>query len=701
MIKKLLPIAIIIFTAQQLFAVGALFARRPLTEDDYRTIWLKTLTVDVQVQDQMAITHVDHIFQNETNNPLEGIFIFPLPEEAIVTSLTVWIDGVPVDASIQDSDTARAIYETEVKNGLSPALLEDMGDNIFKLSVYPIDEVGQLMSERRIEITYAELLPYAAGTISYRFHNKTEQLSSREVEQTDFTFSLGAQKEILSLTSPSHPSLTTQRHSSDSLSASYSASSSFSGNDIILSYTEKSDTFTIHHLTYVPDTMFFDIQDSAPLENEAFDYYTWDNTPYVLFWVTPPDTTTNQTVLTKEIVFVADISSSMDGTRLDQVKQSLHQMIDLLNDGDKFNIVLFNSTTQSYSDTLVTADAVTKAATTTFIDTATGVGLTNIEQAFDVALNHTFADTTMHAIIFLTDGKPTWPVTTSNSIVVEQIATNNTNSTKIFTFGIGTETDKLLLEQIAYDHNGYSTIILEDDSISTVMTDFMREISHPLLTDIQIDFGTQTIYNRFPHNTPNLYDGSQLTLLGRYNETQSTTTTVQGNVGGQAITLATGTDYPSPAGNHPFVARLWASHYIDYLLDEIDHQGETNTLTREVIATSLRYAILTPYTSYLVEDTSITPLLDARTPLHKDLSLTLQNYSGAQRLQLSIPELATPQKATLKIYDLKGRLIATLFNEYSQGGNYLISLAQHNLGRGFYVAVLQVGSVNRMVKLRI
>jgi len=68
-----------------------------------------------------------------------------------------------------DSDTAQSIYNNVVKKLIDPALLEYMGDNIFKLSVFPIEPDGHQMSERRIEITYAELLPYDGGNISYDF----------------------------------------------------------------------------------------------------------------------------------------------------------------------------------------------------------------------------------------------------------------------------------------------------------------------------------------------------------------------------------------------------------------------------------------------------------------------------------------------------------------------------------------------------
>ena len=91
------------------WAVGALFARRPLSNDSMKTLWLTNYNADVTITDQIAVTHVDQTFKNESNQQLEGIFVFPLPANAIVTELALWINGVRTVASVKDRDTARQI----------------------------------------------------------------------------------------------------------------------------------------------------------------------------------------------------------------------------------------------------------------------------------------------------------------------------------------------------------------------------------------------------------------------------------------------------------------------------------------------------------------------------------------------------------------------------------------------------------------
>ncbi len=105
-----------------------------------------------------------------------------------------------------ERDTARAIYKTIVRKSIDPGLLEYMGDNVFKLSVFPIEPNGNPMSERKIEITYAELLPYLDERASYTFLMKTANLSSKAVERASIQGTLTSQKNIVSISSPTHTS---------------------------------------------------------------------------------------------------------------------------------------------------------------------------------------------------------------------------------------------------------------------------------------------------------------------------------------------------------------------------------------------------------------------------------------------------------------------------------------------------------------
>ena len=56
--------------------------------------------VEVTIADQVATTHVEQLFRNPNDWLLEGTYYFPLPPGAAVSQLTMWVDGVPIEAKL-------------------------------------------------------------------------------------------------------------------------------------------------------------------------------------------------------------------------------------------------------------------------------------------------------------------------------------------------------------------------------------------------------------------------------------------------------------------------------------------------------------------------------------------------------------------------------------------------------------------------
>lgn len=221
-------------------AVGALYARRAMSNDSGVPLWLEYYDANAKVTDQIAVTHVDQTFKNTTSQTLEGVFIFPLPENAVITELAQWINGVRVVAKVMSTDTAIMQYNSIVRRSIDPSLLQDMGNNVFKLSVYPITAVGTQMCEQRIEVTYVELLPYDNSRVSYDFFMKTVDLSPQPVTRASFVLGLTSQRKILSLTSPTYAGsseLTITKLSDYHDTVTFGNENTSSQNDIQLVYT--------------------------------------------------------------------------------------------------------------------------------------------------------------------------------------------------------------------------------------------------------------------------------------------------------------------------------------------------------------------------------------------------------------------------------------------------------------------------------
>jgi Vault protein inter-alpha-trypsin./von Willebrand factor type A domain. len=665
------------------FAIGALYARQAGSSNDSKPLWLESYQATVKITDQIAVTHVDQTFKNESAVRMEGIFIFPLPDNAIVTELALWINGQRVVGSVMESDTARSVYQNTVRRSIDPALLEYLGNNIFKLSVFPIEANGNAMSERRIEITYAELLPLSTNQVEYKFFMKAVSMSSKPVSTALVDFDVTSQKNIVSITSPTHtaPELSIVKSGTNHYIGTCGNENTLSEKDFKLDYQVENTVYSLNLLTYVPSGMFFDT--------------TGDN-PYYALWITPPDTAKP---IKKNIAFVADISSSMSGTRIAQLKQSLEAMVNILAPSDMFNIIAFSTSVQKFKDSLITADAANKALAVTFINQLTEMGLTNMQDAFKVAFKCAWDDTSANAIVFLTDGKPTWPDTNSLG-VIDSVAAQNKDHIAVFSFGIGDQVGGGFLKRLAMDNNGFATMIAADDSISSIMNTFMHAISYPLIKNISVNYGGMVTSDVLPNPLPNLYAGKQLTLLGRYKNAGTYSIAFKGTRGSDSVTLQQSLAFPSSAENQPFVARMWASSKINWLLDEIAIYGENAELKNAVITLGKKYSIITPYTSMLViEPTSVLPVEDKTTLGPQKLALmnSPNPFKNITTIKYSIPKMSFPQKVSIKIFNARGCLIRTLVNDVTMGGNFIIRWDVKNdkglaVPAGMYFAILETGN---------
>ncbi|MBE0635438.1 hypothetical protein IH601_05535, partial [Candidatus Bipolaricaulota bacterium] len=209
--------------------------------------WLSVVYHDVEVtiRDGVVTTHIDQNFRNGTGRDLEGQYVFPLPPGAVVSSFTMWVDGEALEARILDADEARAIYEDFVRRAIDPALLEYVGRDALSARIFPIPAGG----ERRIEITYTELLSAEAGTYRYRYPLDTERFSALPLERVSISVDLETSTPLKAVYSPSHE-LELVRSSGTKAVATYEDANVRPSQDFFLYYSVSPDDMGMTLLTY-------------------------------------------------------------------------------------------------------------------------------------------------------------------------------------------------------------------------------------------------------------------------------------------------------------------------------------------------------------------------------------------------------------------------------------------------------------------
>ena len=128
-------------------------------------------------------------------------------------------------------------------------------------------------------------------------------------------------------------------------------------------------------------------------------------------------------------------------------------------------------------------------------------------------------------------------------------------------------------------------------------------ISTPVLTDLELDFGSLTAYDLYPYPLPDLFLGSQIVVVGRYTSGGTTDVTLTGRVNGAPRPSASRSRcLPAQTASLTSLPRLWATRKIGFLLNQIRLEGADQETIDQIVRLSIRYGIVTPYTSYLVTE---------------------------------------------------------------------------------------------------
>ena len=530
--------------------------------------------VDVVVRDQVATTTVDQTFRNPGARPAEGTYVFPLPKDAAVSDFAMWVDGEPVEARLLDADAARRAYEEIVRTLRDPALLEYVGEGAVQARVFPIPPGG----ERRIEIAYSQVVPAEAGLLRYRYPLGTERFSAAPLRQASIRVEVDSAAPIRAVYSPTH-AIAVDRTGDHRVVVGWEASDVTPRGDFELLVGTSPDAVGANLVSHV-------------------DPVTGTGTFLLL---AAPGIAAPEQAIAKDVVLVLDTSGSMEGEKLAQAKAALAYILGHLNPDDRFAVVAFSTGARTFADGLRPAADAPAAAD--WVRGLAAEGGTDIDLALQTAMAAADPERpTM--LLFLTDGLPTEGQTDIGRIR-KDVAGVAPESVRLFSFGVGDDVNTLLLDALSEAHHGRTTYVRPGQPLDETVSGFYASISAPVLADVALDIDGATVADVYPRPLPDLFSGSQLVVLGTYEGGGPVTVTLTGKVDGEPRAYTYAGQSLATRGGEAFLPRLWATRKIGYLLDQIRLNGENPELVKSLVDLSVRYGIVTPYTSYLITEDDI------------------------------------------------------------------------------------------------
>lgn len=532
---------------------------------------VKNHNVTVTIDNQVARTHVDQTFLNESTYQLEGTYLFPLPEDAAITDFAMWVDGKKLEGQVLDRNQASQIYQDIVRKQQDPALLEYMGRGAFRARIFPIPPRG----EKRVEIEYTQVLKAEGGLVRYLYPLNTEKFSARPLANVSINVSVKSPAALKSIYSPSH-TVAISRDGAYAARVGYEAANVKPDRDFVLYYSVSPEDIGLNLLSY-------------RLGNDD---------GFFLLLLSPNVQARAGQIVAKDVILILDTSGSMQGPKLDQAKRALTYVLDQLNPEDRFNILAFSTGTNAYASRPQPVSARENARS--FVAGLRAEGSTDINRALLEALSGADAERPT-IVIFLTDGLPTVGETSPDRILSNVTGTAKKNI-RLFPFGVGDDVNTFLLDSLADKLRGASGYVRPTEKIDEIVSGFYAKVATPVLSDVTLDWGGSSVSDVYPYPLPDLFAGTQLVVAGRYRGGGPTTLTLKGMVNGVPQSFRYGDVTLRASGGDDFIPRLWATRKIGYLLNEIRLHGESKELVNEIVTLAVRYGILTPYTSFLVDE---------------------------------------------------------------------------------------------------
>ncbi len=586
--KKILLVISAVVSAAALFYVpakadGIIVPEPPICEpcsipSPMSQLEIRYHHVTVTIDDQIATTHVDQVFYNPNSWDVEGVYVFPIPVDATISDFILWMDGKPVQGEVLDADQARQTYEEIISTLRDPALLEYADMGALKASVFPIPP----LDERRIELEYTQALTAENGLVRYIYPLGTEKFSIVPLENVSITVKVTARQPIRAVYSPSHP-ISISRESDYQILAGYEQQNVLPDQDFALFYSiGESEAF--HLMTF---------RDRSDLE---------DQDGFFLLLLAPAIQESVRAI-PKDVLIVLDRSGSMEGEKFEQAQQAVRHILNKLNPEDRFNLVIFSTGVEMYANNLQPVSEEEDAIH--WLNRLRAEGSTDINRALLEAVYLVDSERPTY-LIFLTDGLPTVGEVESDKIIVN-LNESSPGNLSLFAFGVGYDVDTYLLDSLAQAHHGNSIYVVPGEPLDEILSAFYNKISAPVLTDLQLNFDDLVTSDIYPYPLPDLFIGSQIAVVGRYRQGGTFDVILSGHVNGSRQNFV----YPdqefeerSPdlEDSISSLPSLWATRKIGYMLQQVRLKGPDREIIDEIVRLSIRYGIVTPYTSYLVTE---------------------------------------------------------------------------------------------------
>jgi Ca-activated chloride channel family protein len=578
---------------------GTLFWRSAEQSTPVPAPTLKT-DVNIVVTGIVARASVRQEFTNPSTAWAEGIYVFPLPEDAAVDHLRMKVGDRLIEGVIQERAAAKAQYEQAKHKGRRASLVEQERPNIFTTSVANIAPGAAIT----IEIEYQQTVRYDSGQFRLRFPMVVGPRYIPGAPVPGLSGGTGWSSDTVQVPDASRITPPVEHPSRGPLNPVSLAVELDPGTPL----ARLTASYHAVHTTPLADGRYrIELAQGTVPADRDFEL-VWqpslEATPiatlfterkgaetFALLMVTPPAPGALDGLrLPREVIFVLDNSGSMAGASIDQAKAALKLALERLKPGDTFNVIRFNHTTDAVFAAAQAATQPNLATANRYVGRIHADGGTEMLPALQQALDGREHPGRLRQVIFLTDGA------VGNEQQLFAAIHERLGDSRLFTIGIGSAPNSHFMREAARLGRGTFTYIGSINEVKEKMVTLFAKLEAPALTDVEIEpvAGAEIV----PERIPDVYLGEPITVALRAPALPSRVV-LRGRLGvdvwERVLTL-------HPTGEGAGLSSYWASGKIAALLDRRRTGTSEDEIRHSVLELALTYHLVSPYTSLVAVD---------------------------------------------------------------------------------------------------
>lgn len=580
--------------------------------EDMRTALVAPLALETNITGNISgpifRANVAQRFKNPSDQWLEGVYTFPLPTNAAVDQLRMYIGERVIEGQIKEKQQAKKTYDKAKKAGKRTALLEAPKGNLFTTRVANIAPQSEIV----IQFSFQQ-------TLDFKDHGYALRLPIVATPQFEKQKSLVVEKEQVK-----DEQVTVDRKASDSVErTAYRETDEPNANPVNIRIDVNaglpfdrawSDSHAVH-IEPSTDSAFRATMDGGPDEASRDFVLNWsyqeqthtqlnvfteqkDGEYYNMLMLLPPassDDVAQTQRAARELIFVLDVSGSMSGQSIRQAKAALKEAMQQLNDHDRFNIIFFNDSAWPVFDRSKKASTTNLLKARWMLEIQDAKNGTHIQKALALALKPSKQDA-LRQVVFITDGA----VHDEESLL--DYVRRNLGDTRLFTVGIGSAPNGYFMRRAAEVGRGTFTFIGSTNQVQEKVSRLLKTLNHPALTDL--DLAVDTEYrDLLPNPIPDLYVDEASYLLFKTREAPNSLI-INAKSGNEAVFLQHNIE---PGAIKRGIAVEWARRKIQYFTDKANRTSEGVKARYQQSATdlALQHHQLSRYTSLVAVD--VTP----------------------------------------------------------------------------------------------